>query len=122
MAIKYFKESEIVGLDIKLVVLLDMARGMANLPFIITSGRRTPAHSIEVGGTATDSHTKGLAADIACKDDTEAWQIIMGALAAGFKRLGRGKGHIHMDIDPDEPQNIFWVEKAYANFLISGQN
>lgn len=33
----------------------------------ITSGYRTPTHSISVGGYATDQHTKGNAADITCK-------------------------------------------------------
>lgn len=34
----------------------------------ITSGYRTPAHSIRVGGYATDKHTQGMAADIKCVD------------------------------------------------------
>lgn len=33
----------------------------------ITSGYRTPAHSVRVGGYRTDQHTKGNAADITCK-------------------------------------------------------
>jgi hypothetical protein len=115
--LEFFKDSEIIGLDIKLAKMLDMARKMAGMRFIITSGRRTPEQSVAVGGFATDSHTKGLAADIACKDDAEAWSIIHGAYVAGFTRIGRGKGHIHLDIDPSLPQNVFWVEKAYAETL-----
>lgn len=33
----------------------------------ITSGYRTPTHSVAVGGYSTDQHTKGNAADITCK-------------------------------------------------------
>ena len=33
----------------------------------ITSGYRTPSHSVNVGGYSTDQHTKGNAADIKCK-------------------------------------------------------
>lgn len=33
----------------------------------ITSGYRTPSHSVKVGGYSTDRHTKGEAADIKCK-------------------------------------------------------
>ena len=33
----------------------------------ITSGYRTPSHSVKVGGYSTDQHTKGNAADITCK-------------------------------------------------------
>lgn len=34
----------------------------------ITSGYRTPSHSVKVGGYKTDQHTKGNAADIICYD------------------------------------------------------
>lgn len=36
------------------------------------SGYRTPARSVEVGGTANDPHTKGLAADIGVGGSTRA--------------------------------------------------
>ena len=35
---------------------------------IINSGYRCPTHSVNVGGSATDYHTKGYAADIVCYD------------------------------------------------------
>ncbi|MDE6666621.1 MAG: hypothetical protein K2K14_10640 [Ruminococcus sp.] len=35
---------------------------------VINSGYRCPTHSINVGGSATDFHTKGYAADIVCYD------------------------------------------------------
>ena len=34
----------------------------------VTSGYRTPSHSVKVGGYKTDQHTKGNAADIVCYD------------------------------------------------------
>ncbi|MDE5583599.1 MAG: hypothetical protein K2J08_07835 [Ruminococcus sp.] len=35
---------------------------------IINSGYRCPTHSVNIGGSATDYHTKGYAADIVCYD------------------------------------------------------
>ncbi|MDE6092932.1 MAG: hypothetical protein K2G14_07540, partial [Ruminococcus sp.] len=35
---------------------------------VINSGYRCPTHSINIGGSATDFHTKGYAADIVCYD------------------------------------------------------
>ncbi|MDE5557812.1 MAG: hypothetical protein K2J32_09040 [Ruminococcus sp.] len=35
---------------------------------VINSGYRCPTHSINIGGSATDFHTKGYAADILCYD------------------------------------------------------
>ena len=116
--IEFFKDSEIIGLDIKLVVKLDMARKMAGIPFIITSGRRTPAKSVAVGGFATDAHTKGLAVDIYCKNDNQAFWIIKGAYVAGFRRIIRGNKHIHLDIDESLPQDIFFIEPAFCIDLV----
>lgn len=35
---------------------------------VINSGYRCPTHSVNIGGSATDFHTKGYAADIICYD------------------------------------------------------
>lgn len=37
---------------------------------VINSGYRCPTHSINIGGSATDFHTKGYAADIICYDQS----------------------------------------------------
>lgn len=48
-----------------LVNMLERLRTVMNASaIIITSGYRCPSHSVAVGGTATDAHTKGIAADI----------------------------------------------------------
>src|SRR5574343_121554 len=51
-------------------------------------------HYKKIGGTENYAHLKGLAVDILCKNDAEAYQIILSCLTAGFKRIGIGKGHI----------------------------
>lgn len=99
-----------IGLDIKLLSLLDNARTMADIPFHITSGKRDIFSNNEVGGVKDSAHLKGLACDIACENSTQAFLIIKGAIVAGFKRIGIGKGHIHLDIDPEKPQNVLFIE------------
>ena len=37
---------------------------------VINSGYRCPTHSVNIGGSATDLHTKGYAADIVCYDQS----------------------------------------------------
>jgi hypothetical protein len=113
MALKFFsieKDPEIKGLDIKLLVLLDNARLMADVPFVITSGLRSKEKNKEMGGIENSAHLKGLACDIKCENSTQAFYIIKGAIVAGFKRIGIGKGHIHLDIDKEKPQNVLFIE------------
>ena len=115
MALKYFNpvdDPKMVGININLMFMLDSARQFSGIPFIITSGLRTPEESIEAGGYATDAHTLGLAVDIECLNDEQAYCITAGALAAGFKRIGRGVGHIHLDIDTSKAQKVYWLEKG----------
>lgn len=105
------KDPKMVGLDIKLMVLLDNARTMADIPIIITSGIRTVKENIHAKGVNNSAHLLGLACDIKCENSTQAFLIVKGAIVAGFKRIGLGKGHIHLDIDPEKPQNVLFIEE-----------
>jgi len=98
------------GLDVKLMVMLDYAREVAGIPFIITSGVRTVKENLCAKGVNNSAHLLGLACDIRARNDTEIYFIKKGAYRAGFRRIGRGNGHIHLDIDPDKPQNVDFVE------------
>lgn len=113
MALRFFnpeQDPEMVGLDYKLMYKLDLARQMADIPFIITSGLRSIEKNKEVGGASDSSHLKGLGCDIACKNSQQAFCIIKGAFMAGIERIGLGKGHIHLDIDTEKPQKVLFVE------------
>jgi len=106
---KYFKESEVVGLKTKLVEMLDKAREIAGIPFVINSGYRTLAHNAEVGGTEDSSHTKGLAVDLRARNSTEHFLITKGLILAGFNRISKKYPmHIHCDIDSDKVQNVLF--------------
>lgn len=108
---KYFKPSEIVGLKPELVVKLDQARGIAGVPFKITSGFRTAEHNTEVGGVEGSSHTSGLAVDLSVKDGVSGGKILLALAQVGFKRFGFYKdGHIHVDCDLTKPNPAYWVK------------
>ena len=88
--------------------MLDKARGIAGVPFIINSGYRTKEHNKRVGGVDSSSHTTGYAADIKVKDGRQRFLILRALLNAGFTRFGIANGFIHCDNSPDHTTNVVW--------------
>lgn len=108
---KYFKPSEIVGLKPEFVALLDKARGIAGVPFKITSGFRTPAQNASVGGVQDSAHETGLACDLAVSDSVTGGKILLALAQVGFKRFGfYGDNHIHVDMDSTKPTPCYWIK------------
>ena len=110
----YFTESEVMGLDTEFVAKLDKARHEAGVPFIITSGKRTPADNERVLGVEGSSHVKGLGVDVRCHDSHTRFKIIKGLILAEFVRFGIYDKHIHIDFDQgeDKPQEVAWLGKS----------
>lgn len=48
----------------RFVERLQILRNKIGVPINVTSGYRCPTHSIRVGGSYTDAHTYGIAADV----------------------------------------------------------
>ena len=92
-----------------LLHMLDTARDIAGIPFIITSGFRCHEHNKEVGGSPASSHMKGLAADIKANTTRGKYLIVKSLIQAGFNRIGVGKKFIHVDIDPDKTDSLMWT-------------
>lgn len=68
---------------------------------IVDSGYRCPAHSVAVGGTATDAHTRGIAADITVYVNGAPVKPMIAAAAAervGFSGIGLMTSNIHVDV------------------------
>jgi zinc D-Ala-D-Ala carboxypeptidase len=106
---KYFQPSEVVGLDQGLCVLLDQARGLAGVPFVITSGLRTEAQNEALTEAVKDSaHLTGNAVDLACSDDPSRFAMLKALLQVGFIRIGIYAAHIHVDNSTALPANVCW--------------
>jgi len=92
---------------IKFLHKIDEARKIANVPFKITSGYRTPEHNAKVGGRIGSSHLKGCAADIHVTNSAHRSAIVQGLIKAGFTRIGIAKTFIHADCDENKPSAIW---------------
>lgn len=106
---QYFSDAEVQGLDDDLCQMLSIARGKANVPFIITCGLRTPSQNAALAESVSDSaHLTGHAIDLACTDDPSRFAIIQGLLDAGFTRIGIYSAHIHADNDKTKSPKVCW--------------
>ena len=115
---RYFKQIEFdspdelgsgVKMDKKFLTLLDLARGVANIPFRITSGYRTVNHNKYILGKSNSSHLKGLAADISVTDSRSRSIILNALISVGFNRIGIGKTFIHVDVDVNKSSHVYWL-------------
>lgn len=94
---------------------LQLLRDHYGLPLTITSGYRSPRHSIEAAKVAPGTHAMGRAADIACAG-VDAFEILTEALVVGFTGIGvKQKGEhrfLHLDdLKPGEhtaPRPTIW--------------
>lgn len=100
-----------VNMHQDLLEILDEMRAIYGRPIAITSGYRTPEHNASLGKNASknSSHLKGLAVDIGIENSNQRYEIIRIAMLLGIKRIGTGKGFVHIDIDNSKPQNVNWV-------------
>ena len=93
------------------LAMLEKAREIAGIPFIINSGRRCESHNKIVGGVKNSAHTRGYAVDICAITGGARFTIIQALLQAGFKRIGVYSNFIHVDNDPKKPSGVMWYGK-----------
>ena len=87
--------------------MLDILREEANFPFVITSGYRSPNHSIEAKKAKAGTHAQGIAADIRVNSGAERMVIIKAALVLGFTGIGVAETFVHLDIRKTTP--VVWT-------------
>ena len=118
----YFTDDEVYGLNPEFVSKLDLARKIAGIPFIITSGFRTPEKNQSLPGSVPNSsHLKGLGVDLRVENNHEVALICDSAKAAGITRriIYVDKSfqpvHIHLDVDPEKVDVIISVRPEVSN-------
>ena len=75
------------GIDEATMDRMQLLRDYCGLPLTITSGYRSPRHSIEAAKAAPGTHSMGRAVDISCSG-IQAFKILTEALAVGFTGIG----------------------------------
>jgi zinc D-Ala-D-Ala carboxypeptidase len=88
---------------------LDEARHIAGVPFRINSGVRSEAWNQRVNGSKGSSHLTGWAADISATTSNRRYLVLSALIRVGFRRIGIADTFIHVDMDPDKPQNVSWL-------------
>lgn len=106
---KHFLPEEVEGLAPQLVAMLDKARDLSGVSFIIASGRRTEAQNAEAGGVKNSAHVRGLAVDLRCYTAAARFRMVRGLFLAGFRRIGVYDRHVHADVDDTLPLDVVWV-------------
>ena len=76
---------------------------------IVNSGYRCKKHNEKVGSKENSAHRRGTAADIKCTNSIDRFKIIKLAYEAGFKRMGLEGNFIHLDVDEELSQYVFWL-------------
>lgn len=116
--LKYFHLSEFDSPDVEgsgelmneeTLSMLEIAREIADIPFVINSGYRTSEHNLSVGGKKNSAHTRGYAFDIKVTNGIERMKVVNSLMQAGFNRIGIARTFIHGDNDPSLPQNVIWT-------------
>ena len=119
MKSKYFTAKELrcqdtveEGIEQVFIDLLDAIREECYFPFVVTSGYRSPEHSIEKRKEKAGSHAMGCARDIMA-DSRQKYKIMEVAKKHGITRFGINKVFIPMDIadryDSRFPANVVWA-------------
>lgn len=114
MTYKYFTKEEFACRETgenkivsEFIQKLDELREECGFPFYISSGYRSPRHSLEAVKDKPGTHTLGIAADIAVSDGVQRRKIVETALSLGFGGIGVAKTFIHVDIRETTP--VIWT-------------
>jgi uncharacterized protein YcbK (DUF882 family) len=102
---KYFDRTEFVCQETgeneikdRFIRRLDTLREQCGFPFVVTSGYRSPQHSIEAakpGGPGP--HSTGEASDIAVSGGHRRYVLLREAFKMDFTGIGVHKEFIHLD-------------------------
>lgn len=132
---KYFTAEEVVGLDTEFVSKLDLATAKTaeisvekrRIPFVITSGFRTPEKNISIIGSVPDSsHLTGKAVDLLVASSHEVWVMVAALRDVGINRVGiyvdtnSQVTHLHADCDTEKVDQVLFIKReGQANSVVA---
>ena len=93
-------------MDAMLLLQINSARERAGVPFVFNSAMRCEKRNKAEGGDENSSHLRGYAVDIATPDNYARFKILGSLIEVGFKRFDVHESFIHVDNDPDKPEEI----------------
>lgn len=76
----------------------------------ITSAFRDQQENEIVGGVKNSAHLKGLAIDVYAPYGKARYYIVKSAIEYGFRRIGVGVRHIHLDMDFSKPYPVIFPD------------
>lgn len=115
--INYFEPSELecqcgCGLNNFSPFLLDVInqiRERLGRPLIRESACRCPYHNRIEGGTDTSDHLTGEGIDLRAIHSHTRFVILDVGFGRGIRRIGLARTFIHLGINKDNPQEVFWI-------------
>ena len=114
----YFRDEEfrrakpacsLSDMDEDFMVMLDVAREYAGIPFIINSAYRSKEYEKKKGRSGTSMHCEGRAVDIKCITSADRFRIVDSLFVAGFRRIGIGSTFIHVDNGYRDASSLIWL-------------
>ena len=92
------------------MLLLDKARELAGVPFVINSAFRPVAYEKLHGRSGNSTHCAGKAVDIRALSNDVRYRIVSALIVVGFRRIGIDSSFIHVDCGYPESSNpIIWL-------------
>jgi hypothetical protein len=101
----------------EVLIRLDLARSVAGLPFILTSGCRCGVHNAFIKASKNSDHicdqVSGLVTcgvDIRATNDRERFLIMRGAFAAGFDKIAPDytRNFVHLGLSYRSDERVSW--------------
>jgi zinc D-Ala-D-Ala carboxypeptidase len=94
----------------KHLIMLDKARDLAGIAFILNSAYRCQAYNDSLRDSVPDSpHVRGCGSDVRANNSRERFIILKAAIEVGFNRIGIAKTYIHLDNDPAKTLKVAWM-------------
>lgn len=94
-------------MDPEFIRKVDELRSALGRPLIVTSGYRSPTHSLEAKKEKPGTHAQGIACDIKVSNGAERRALVKQAFYLGFTGIGVAKTFVHVDTRTTTP--VLWA-------------